>query len=110
MKKMLKKLLVLSPIKISIFLVILALALFFSDLPFLRFMELKSLDLRMVSRGHLPTGGEVVIATVDEKSLSEIGRWPWSRAVTARFIDILKGYGAKGVLTSSLPNRIKTPA
>jgi len=97
MKKLLKKVLTLSPIKISLFLVILALALFFMDLPFLRFMELKSLDLRMVSRGQLPAGGEVVIATVDEKSLSEIGRWPWSRAVTARLVDTLKGYGAKAV-------------
>jgi len=97
MKELMKKLVSLSPIKISIFLVILALVLFFMDLPFLRFMELKSLDLRMVSRGQLPTGGEVVIATVDEKSLSEIGRWPWSRTVTARLVDTLKGYGAKAV-------------
>ncbi len=97
MKELMKKLLVLSPLRISIFLVIIALALFFMDLPFLRFMELKSLDLRMVSRGQLPAGGEVVIATVDEKSLTELGRWPWSRSVTARLVDALKGYGAKAV-------------
>jgi adenylate cyclase len=97
MKELMKKLLVLSPIKISICLVIIALTLFFMDLPFLRFMELKSLDLRMVSRGQLPTGGEVVIATVDEKSLTELGRWPWPRSVIARLVDALKGYGAKVV-------------
>jgi len=87
----------LSPLKISIALVILALVAFFLDPNFLRFMELKALDLRMVSRGPLPTSGQVVIATVDEKSLSEIGRWPWSRSMTAKLVDSLKEYGAKAV-------------
>ncbi|MCX7636191.1 MAG: CHASE2 domain-containing protein, partial [Syntrophales bacterium] len=67
------------------------------DVPFIRFMELKTLDLRMVSRGQLPTTGAVVIATVDEKSLSEIGRWPWSRSVIATLIDKLKQDGAKTI-------------
>jgi len=87
----------LSPLKISIVLVILALVVFFMDPHFLRFMELKALDLRMVSRGQLPTTGQVIIATVDEKSLSEIGRWPWSRSMTAKLVDSLKEYGAKAV-------------
>jgi len=97
MKALIKKLLALSPLKITIFLVLLAVVVFFIDPPFIRFMELKALDLRVVSRGQLPTSGQVVIATVDEKSLSEIGRWPWTRTVTARMIEILKGYGAKAV-------------
>jgi len=97
MKAPIKKLLALSPLKITVALVILAVAMFFIDPPFIRFMELKALDLRMVSRGQLPTSGQVVIATVDEKSLSEIGRWPWSRTVTAKLVETLKGYGAKAV-------------
>jgi adenylate cyclase len=67
------------------------------DVRFLRFMELKALDLRMVSRGNLPSSGEVVIATIDEKSLSELGRWPWPRTHIASLVDKLKKYKAKAV-------------
>lgn len=31
----------------------------------------------------------IVIVTVDEKSLAEVGRWPWSRNVTAELVDRL---------------------
>jgi adenylate cyclase len=60
-------------------------------------MELKALDLRMVSRGAIPAGDETVIVAIDEKSLSELGRWPWPRTTIAKLVDTLKGYGAKVV-------------
>ena len=97
MNSRLKKIVAVSPIKITVALIVIALILFFMDAPFLRFMELKTLDLRMVSRGQLETSGQVVIATVDEKSLSEIGRWPWSRTVIAQLVTQLKRYGARAV-------------
>jgi adenylate cyclase len=87
----------LSPLKITLFIVILALILFFVDVAFLRFMELKALDLRMVSRGNVASGGETVIVAIDEKSLSELGRWPWPRTVMARLVDRLKAYGVKAI-------------
>ena len=31
----------------------------------------------------------IVIVDIDEKSLGEIGRWPWSRSVMADFVDRL---------------------
>lgn len=97
MKGRLKKIAVVTPFKITLFVIVGALAAFFVDAPFVRFMELKALDLRMISRGPLPTTGVVAIAAVDEKSLSEIGRWPWSRAVIAQLIEKLKEDGAKTV-------------
>jgi len=66
MNERLKKILSITPLKIAIFIIFIALILFFMDVRFLRFMELKALDLRTVSRGNLPSGGEVVIATIDE--------------------------------------------
>ncbi|MBA4396529.1 MAG: adenylate/guanylate cyclase domain-containing protein [Syntrophus sp. (in: bacteria)] len=93
----LKKWGAISPLKITLFIIFLALFLFFADVAFLRFMELKALDLRMVSRGKLASGGETVIVAVDEKSLSELGRWPWPRTVMARLLDQLKAHGAKVV-------------
>jgi adenylate cyclase len=86
-----------SPLKIAGFIIFIALVLYFMDAPFLRFMELKALDLRMVSRGTLPTGGETVIVAIDEKSLSELGRWPWPRTTIAKLTDTLQEYGAKVV-------------
>ena len=97
MENRLKKIVAVSPIKITLLIIVIALVAFFADTPFLRFMELKTLDLRMVSRGHVPSGGQVVIATIDEKSLKEMGRWPWSRTVIADLLDSLKKYGTKAV-------------
>jgi adenylate cyclase len=97
MKEKLKKILSVSPLKIAVFVILIALVLFFVDAPYLRFMELKALDLRMVSRGIFPTGGETVIVAIDEKSLSELGRWPWPRTVLARLVDVLKAQGAKAI-------------
>ena len=97
MREKIKKILTVTPLKIALFVIFLALVLFFMDVSFLRFMELESLDLRMISRGKIAAGGETVIATIDEKSLSELGRWPWPRTTIARLVDTLKRNGAKAV-------------
>lgn len=97
MKERFRTVLSISPLKIAALAILTALVLLFIDAPFLRFMELKALDLRMVSRGILPAGGETVIAAIDEKSLGELGRWPWPRTTIAKLVDVLKGYGAKAV-------------
>ncbi|MHB8773283.1 MAG: CHASE2 domain-containing protein [Syntrophales bacterium] len=97
MKARLQKIMSVTPLKIALAVIILAIALFFVDAPFLRFMELKALDLRMVSRGTIPVGGETCIVAIDERSLNELGRWPWPRTTIARVLDTLKGYGAKAV-------------
>jgi adenylate cyclase len=97
MRQRWKKILTISPLKIAILVILIALVLFFIDAPFIRFMELKALDLRMVARGAIPSGGETVIVAIDEKSLSELGRWPWPRTTIARLVDALKDHGAKAV-------------
>jgi len=97
MNERMKKIISVSPLKITFLVIFIALIMFFIDVPFLRFMELKALDLRMVSRGKLPAGGETVIAAIDEKSLGELGRWPWPRTTIAGLVNKLKGYGAKAV-------------
>ena len=97
MNNRLKKIMTVSPMKITFLIIAVMLIVFFMDTPFLHFMELKTLDLRTVSRGKMLPGNEVVIATIDEKSVSEIGRWPWSRTVIAGLVDKLKENGAKAV-------------
>ncbi len=53
-------------------------------------LESRTYDLRMRLREHLrpsPRRDDIVIVAIDEKSLEEYGRWPWSRTVTARLVD-----------------------
>ncbi len=83
--------------KIAAAIVLLMVVLFALDTPILRFVELKTLDLRIRSRGSIPAGGETVIAVIDEKSVAELGRWPWPRTTIAGLVDTLKAYGAKAI-------------
>jgi len=41
--------------------------------------------------------GKVVIVAIDEKSLKEFGRWPWSRMLMARLIDELSALDPKAL-------------
>ncbi len=50
-------------------------------------MELKAYDLRVKWRGSRPVGDEIVIVAIDDKSLDELGRFPWPRARFAEFLD-----------------------
>jgi len=43
-------------------------------------------DARFKIRGKADPGGEVVIVAIDEKSVNELGRWPWNRTTMARLI------------------------
>ena len=97
MNQKIKTILQITPLKITIFLIMTALVLFLFDFQVLRMVELKSLDFRIVSRGHLTPGNETVIAVIDEKSVSELGRWPWPRTTIAKMINALKAGGAKAV-------------
>src|SRR5690242_20158061 len=58
----------------------------------LRLAELKTFDLRMYARGTRKPHGEVAIVALDDKSISELGRWPWPRTVLAQLVDALKYY------------------
>jgi adenylate cyclase len=93
----LKSILSISPFKISILVVIVFVSLYIANVQLFRFIELKAFDIRMMSRGVITPGGEVAIVAIDEKSLKEIGRWPWPRTVLADLVTTLKGYGAKAI-------------
>lgn len=95
MKLNFKKIITISPMKITAAVILLALVIFIIAPPLLRFMELKTLDMRILSRGNLPSGGETIIAAIDEKSVKELGRWPWPRTEIANLIKTLKDNGAK---------------
>ena len=41
-----------------------------------------------------PPSGRVVVVGIDDRSLSEVGQWPWSRSVIARLLTRLRQLGA----------------
>lgn len=53
-------------------------------------IESKTFDLRLHLRNILkkqPATENIVIVAIDEKSIAEIGRWPWSRSIQAELIE-----------------------
>jgi adenylate cyclase len=82
----------------SITLVVGSVALIEPDLlvtPFRR-IENATIDFRFrVFRGPRPATPDIAIVVVDEPSIKEIGRWPWSRALQARLVEGIAQRGAK---------------
>jgi adenylate cyclase len=93
----LKNFLSLSGFKMAFLLTLAVLGIYYLDPHFFNVLELKALDLRFLSRGHIPTSGKVCLVTVDEKSLDELGRWPWPRIRMAQLLDALAKAEAKVV-------------
>ncbi len=58
--------------------------------PITEFLELKLYDLEFRFRGPRPVGQEVAIIAIDDASIKEVGRWPWSREVAARLLTRVK--------------------
>ena len=71
------------------------LVLYSLNVHILELIELKTYDLRFVSRGPEKPSGAVAMAVIDEKSLEVEGRWPWPRSKIAALIDALSRDGAR---------------
>lgn len=82
-------------LKIAVSIAVLIVIAYFLSPSFLDLVELKALDIRFKSRPGVQPGKEVAIIAIDEKSLKELGRWPWPRTVMARLIDSLTSYDVK---------------
>ncbi|HEY7657461.1 MAG TPA: CHASE2 domain-containing protein [Burkholderiales bacterium] len=64
-------------------------------------LERKAYDLGVQSATRVPSDQIAVIA-IDESSIANIGRWPWSREVHAKMVDALAGAKARIVVNSTL--------
>ncbi len=64
---------------------------------YLELLELRAIDFRLQFRGLIPIGDEVVIASIDEKSVTDLGRWPWPRSLLATLISQLTQMGAETI-------------
>jgi adenylate cyclase len=61
----------------------------------LRILETGSLDLRFRLRGPERPGNDIAIVLVDDRSLAAYGRWPLSRRLFAKAVDVLDRADAK---------------
>ncbi len=93
----LRRLFTINAATITIAMIVLGMAAYLWRVPFLEIMELKTVDLRFLSRGPVTPGPEVVLAVIDEKSLQEQGKWVWPRSKLAELLRILSESGARVV-------------
>ena len=95
MKRFLKSFISIKPTSLTLIATLCVVVLFIIGVPIFDMIELKTYDLRFMSRGGLEPSQAVVLAVIDEKSLDEEGRWPWPRSKIAKLVDILSQDGAK---------------
>ncbi len=69
----------------------------FLKLDFFEELEYKTIDFRFSVRGERKPEAPIRILAVDEKSLREVGQWPWPRAIHAKLVRKLKDLGVKCV-------------
>lgn len=75
------------------------LLLYYTQNSFLEAFEAKTYDLRFKDlRGPIPPSPNIGIIAIDEKSIAELGRYPWSRDHYARLLDRLSAAKVKAVM------------
>jgi adenylate cyclase len=73
--------------------------LYYTQNPFLEAFEAKTYDLRFKTlRGPLTPSPDIAIIAIDDKSIAELGRFPWTRMEYARLLKRTSEAGAKAVL------------
>ncbi len=73
--------------------------LYYSQNSFLEAFEARTYDLRFKDmRGPVPPSSNIGIIAIDEKSIAELGRYPWSRDRYARLLDRLAAAKAQVVM------------
>jgi adenylate cyclase len=78
-----------TPLRIAVFLGLALAVLRGRGCHYLDLLDLRAVDYRLKQRGAQPALADIVIVAVDDASVAELGRWPWSRAVIAQLIDTL---------------------
>lgn len=60
-------------------------------------VDLKTRDARFYIRGEREPTAEVALLTIDDRSVEEIGRWPWSREKISFIIEEMMKYEARAI-------------
>ena len=92
--------------KYYIIVIYLILAVTVSLIPIIQILDLKGLDLFWEAKNPHPN---IIIVAIDNKSIQEIGRWPWTRIIYAEFLNLLKNNSIRTVafdITFSEPENL----
>jgi adenylate cyclase len=54
---------------------------------YLDLLDVRAVDYRLLQRGPQAPSPDVVIVGIDDASVDQLGRWPWSRALMAALVD-----------------------
>ncbi len=60
-------------------------------------LRLKTFDLYQIALAPKPVPQQVIIVDVDEKSLNDLGQWPWPRSLLAQIVEKLTNAGAVAI-------------
>lgn len=88
---------------------IVLLALLLSRPQWLVQLDALGYDLLLATLHRTPPPSRVVIVEIDERSLQEVGQWPWPRYQVARLLDLIRQAGVKAVAMDSVfaePDRL----
>ena len=96
---------------LAFFSVFIVIALYYNQNSFLEAFEAKTYDLRFKSlRGAVPPSADIAIIAIDDKSIAELGRFPWTRSQYVRLLERLSAAGAKVLLVDAFFSEKETPA
>ena len=74
------------------------------------YLDQRVYDVLFRSAHHSHTTGRVVIVDLDDRSLEQLGRWPWPRSLLAELLTRIRGLGAASIgLDMVLPEPDETP-
>jgi PAS domain S-box-containing protein len=82
---------------------------FAADIPFIRNLELVTLDARFQVRGPLKPGPDAALIVVDEAAIAQFGRPPFSRAVYADAVRRLAAAGPRVIAMDLLFTEAERP-
>jgi adenylate cyclase len=87
-------------IKVAVVVALLSVSLYFVGWHFgpMRSLEGYTLDLRFRLRGPRAPGDDVALVLIDDRSIAELGRWPWNRTLFANAVDRAKAAGARVIV------------
>lgn len=77
------------------------------------FFDLRIYDAMLRASTTRPPSKQVAVVAIDDRSLSEIGQWPWTREIIAKLIERLRASGARVVAIDVLlsePDRFMSGA
>ena len=69
----------------------------FAGCPFIDLVDARAVDFRFLQRGPREATAEVVIVAIDDRSIEQVGRWPWPRPTQAELLRVISS-GAPSVV------------